>query len=198
MNAYISLESYCNREETNYGIGVSVSLDEEVLKKELVRKKNVLSNNNWLKVEIPDEKYFLDTNKLIKDQNETVLEGIKNEAFLSTVFIYETKKLCRKAEKESEEPLTKDDYEGILDGVIKERYESFVQNITGLDYFTYLIGKSDYHDKRFAAAILYKYGIKGCKYSDAMGDHILIFNPKDDIQILDFKSECLIDSKISM
>ena len=43
MNAFIALEKYIVKEEKDFGVGVPVTLDEEIAKYESQRKKNVQS-----------------------------------------------------------------------------------------------------------------------------------------------------------
>lgn len=70
MNAYIAMEKYIQEEEKLCGVGVPVSLNENVAMFESSRKKNVESYNNWMLINIPGKSFFLDIEKPVKEQSD--------------------------------------------------------------------------------------------------------------------------------
>ncbi len=92
MNAFISLQNYIVKQEKDFGVGVPVTLDEEIAMYESTRKKNVASFNNWMLINIPSKSFFLDVNKPVSEQSDDILNILMNKEFLMSLFILVAKK----------------------------------------------------------------------------------------------------------
>lgn len=198
MNAFIALEKYIVKEEKDFGIGVPVTLDEEIAKYESQRKKNVQSFNNWLLINIPGTDFFLDASKPINEQSDDVLKVLMDKQFIFSLFIHEGKKLLDDMKNRLSGNDVKSEADKILDDFSKEKYELLFKFPSGLDLFKFVNSKCIDHDKGKSSALLYTYGIKGVSFNDETGERFLLFNAKKDIQVLDFRNGILADSKLVM
>ncbi len=198
MNAFIALEKYIVKEEKDFGVGVPVTLDEEIAKYESQRKKNVQSYNNWLLINIPGTDFFLDASKPINEQSEDVLNVLMNKQFIFSLFIHEGRKLLGDMEKRLSGNDVKTETDRILDEFSKEKYELLFKFPSGLDLFRFVNSKCIDHDKGKSSALLYNHGIKGVSFNDETGERFLLFNAKKDIHVIDFRNGMLPDSKLVM
>lgn len=198
MNAFIALEKYIVKEEKDFGVGVPVTLDEEIAKFESQRKKNVQSYNNWLLINIPGTDFFLDASKPINEQSADVLNVLMDKQFIFSLFIHEGRKLLGDMEKRLLGNDVKTETDRILDEFSKEKYELLFKFPSGLDLFRFVNSKCIDHDKGKSSALLYNHGIKGVSFNDETGERFLLFNAKKDIQVIDFRNGMLPDSKLVM
>lgn len=196
MNAYIALEKYIVKEEKDFGVGVSVSLDEDIAKYESTRKKNVKSYNNWLMINIPSSNFFLDISKPVNEQSSEVSSILMNKEFIMSLFIHETRIILNEMEGKNSGKVVREEVNKILEDFVKEKYESIFKLNSGFDLFSFVNSKCINQDKRKSSALLYNHGIKGIIYKDDSDERYLLFNAKNDIEILQYRNAELKDSKL--
>ena len=91
MKAYLPLENYIKKRELPYGVGLLISTSEEQAKSLTSRKKNVCSFNQWLEADIPEDHLLLNINKPLYMQSQSILDGLKQDDFILTLFISEAR-----------------------------------------------------------------------------------------------------------
>lgn len=198
MNAFIALEKYIVKEERDFGIGVSVTLDEGIAKYESQRKKNVQSYNNWLLIDIPKASFFLDASKPVSEQSEDILHVLADRKFILSLFVHEGKILLGDMGGKLSGSNVKEETDRIFDEFSKEKYGILSKFGSGLDLFRFVNSKCIDHDKGKSSALLYSHGIKGIAYRDETGERLFLFNAKKDISPLEYRSASLIDSRLVM
>ncbi|WP_297646671.1 hypothetical protein [uncultured Treponema sp.] len=198
MNAYIAMEKYIVKEEKQFGVGVPVTLSEDVAMGETSRRKGVESYNNWILIDIPGKSFFLDIDKPLKEQSDDVLNVLMNKEFLTSLFVFEAKKLLNNMGKSLEGKDVRTESERIFREFAQEKHDLIMKIPSGLDFFNFVNSKCVTHDKAKSSSLLWNFGIKGCRYSDGTGERFLIFNAQKDIEPLEYRSKILEDSKLNL
>lgn len=195
MNAFISLQNYIVKQEKDFGVGVPVTLSEEIAKYESARKKNVASFNNWMMINIPGKPFFLDIAKPVAEQSDDILNILMNKDFLMSLFIHEARKTLNEIGKILEGKDVREETNRIYDEFVKEKYESLLKIQSGQELFNFVVSKCNNKDKAKSSALLYNFGIKGALFNDNTGERFLMFNAKKDIIPLELRKDSLVDSK---
>lgn len=199
MDAFIAMQNYIVKQEKVCGVGVSVTQVEEIAQYESSRLKNVQSYNNWMLINIPASSFFLDIEKPIKEQTDDVLNVLMKKDFILSLFIHEARQLYDKLDDlllNSNDK--KNDTDKYFSEFATDKYESLIKIPSGQELFNFINKKCVTHDKAKSSSLLYKYGIKGCKYKDETGERFLLFNAKKDIEPIEYRSAILKDSKLIM
>ncbi len=196
MNAFISLQNYIVKQEKDFGVGVPVTLSEEIAKYESARKKNVASFNNWMMINIPGKPFFLDIAKPVAEQSDDILNILMNKDFLMSLFIHEARKTLNEIGKNLEGKDVREETNRIYDEFVKEKYESLLNIQSGQELFNFVVSKCNNKDKAKSSALLYNFGIKGALFNDNTGERFLMFNAKKDIIPLELRKDSLVDSKL--
>lgn len=196
MNAFISLQNYIVKQEKDFGVGVPVTLSEEIAKYESTRKKNVASFNNWMMINIPGKPFFLDIAKPVAEQSDDILNILMNKDFLMSLFIHEARKTLNEIGKNLEGKDVREETNRIYDEFVKEKYESLLKIQSGQELFNFVVSKCNNKDKAKSSALLYNFGIKGALFNDNTGERFLMFNAKKDIIPLELRKDSLVDSKL--
>lgn len=196
MNAFISLQNYIVKQEKDFGVGVPVTLSEEIAKYESTRKKNVASFNNWMMINIPGKPFFLDIAKPVAEQSDDILNILMSKDFLMSLFIHEARKTLNEIGKNLEGKDVREETNRIYDEFVKEKYESLLKIQSGQELFNFVVSKCNNKDKAKSSALLYNFGIKGVLFNDNTGERFLMFNAKKDIIPLELRKDSLVDSKL--
>ena len=196
MNAFISLQNYIVKQEKDFGVGVPVTLSEEIAKYESTRKKNVASFNNWMMINIPGKPFFLDIAKPVAEQSNDILNILMSKEFLMSLFIHEARKTLNEIGKNLEGKDVREETNRIYDEFVKEKYESLLKIQSGQELFNFVVSKCNNKDKAKSSALLYNFGIKGALFNDNTGERFLMFNAKKDIIPLELRKDSLVDSKL--
>lgn len=196
MNAFISLQNYIVKQEKDFGVGVPVTLSEEIAKYESTRKKNVASFNNWMMINIPGKPFFLDIAKPVAEQRDDILNILMSKDFLMSLFIHEARKTLNEIGKNLEGKDVREETNRIYDEFVKEKYESLLKIQSGQELFNFVVSKCNNKDKAKSSALLYNFGIKGALFNDNTGERFLMFNAKKDIIPLELRKDSLVDSKL--
>ncbi len=196
MNAFISLQNYIVKQEKDFGVGVPVTLSEEIAKYESTRKKNVASFNNWMMINIPGKPFFLDIAKPVAEQSDDILNILMSKEFLMSLFIHEARKTLNEIGKNLEGKDVREETNRIYDEFVKEKYESLLKIQSGQELFNFVVSKCNNKDKAKSSALLYNFGIKGALFNDNTGERFLMFNAKKDIIPLELRKDSLVDSKL--
>lgn len=196
MNAFISLQNYIVKQEKNFGVGVPVTLDEEIAKYESSRKKNVQSFNNWMLINIPGKSFFLDVTKPVAQQSDDILSVLMSKEFLMSLFIHEARKTLNEMGNSLSGKDIKNETNRIYDEFVKEKYELLLKIPSGQEFFNFVVSKCVNHDRAKSSSLLYSFGIKGSLFNDNTGEKLLLFNAKKDIEPIEFRKASLPDSKL--
>lgn len=196
MNAFISLQNYIVKQEKDFGVGVPVTLSEEIAKYESTRKKNVASFNNWMMINIPGKPFFLDIAKPVAEQSDDILNILMSKEFLMSLFIHEARKTLNEIGKNLEGKNVREETNRIYDEFVKEKYESLLKIQSGQELFNFVVSKCNNKDKAKSSALLYNFGIKGALFNDNTGERFLMFNAKKDIIPIELRKDSLVDSKL--
>ena len=196
MNAFISLQNYIVKQEKDFGVGVPVTLSEEIAKYESTRKKNVASFNNWMMINIPGKPFFLDIAKPVAEQSDDILNILMSKEFLMSLFIHEARKTLNEIGKNLEGKDVREETNRIYDEFVKEKYESLLKIQSGQELFNFVVSKCNNKDKAKSSALLYNFGIKGALFNDNTGERFLMFNAKKDIIPLELRKDSLVNSKL--
>lgn len=196
MNAFISLQNYIVKQEKDFGVGVPVTLSEEIAKYESTRKKNVASFNNWMMINIPGKTFFLDIAKPVVEQSDDILNILMSKDFLMSLFIHEARKTLNEIGKNLEGKDVREETNRIYDEFVKEKYEFLLKIQSGQELFNFVVSKCNNKDKAKSSALLYNFGIKGALFNDNTGERFLMFNAKKDIIPLELRKDSLVDSKL--
>lgn len=196
MNAFISLQNYIVKQEKDFGVGVPVTLSEEIAKYESTRKKNVASFNNWMMINIPGKPFFLDIAKPVAEQSDDILNILMSKDFLMSLFIHEARKTLNEIGKNLEGKDIREETNRIYDEFVKEKYESLLKIQSGQELFNFVVSKCNNKDKAKSSALLYNFGIKGALFNDNTGERFFMFNAKKDIIPLELRKDSLVDSKL--
>ena len=196
MNAFISLQNYIVKQEKDFGVGVPVTLSEEIAKYESTRKKNVASFNNWMMINIPGKPFFLDIAKPVAEQSDDILNILMSKEFLMSLFIHEARKTLNEIGKNLEGKDVREETNRSYDEFVKEKYESLLKIQSGQELFNFVVSKCNNKDKAKSSALLYNFGIKGALFNDNTGERFRMFNAKKDIIPLELRKDSLVDSKL--
>ena len=196
MNAFIALENYIVKEEKDFGVGVPVTLNEQVAMYESQRKKNVQSYNNWLSINIPDSSLFLKPGEAIDRQSEDVQKILNSKDFIMALFIHEARIVFTQMDSLLSGNNNKEESDKIFEDFTNQKRKIIYSFDSGQSFFNFINSKCLTHDKAKSSALLYHFGIKGCRYLDKTGEKYLIFNAKKDIVPLEYRNERLLDSKL--
>jgi len=197
MEAYIALQKYIVKEEKDFGIGVPVTQREEIAQFESSRIKNVQSYNNWMMINVPDSSFFLDTARPVREQSDDVLNVLMDKDFIMSLFIHEARMLFDDLDSllvNSSD--TKSDTDKIFQDFAHKKYDMILSISSGQELFNFINSKCITHDKGKSSSLLYKHGIKGCKYFDDTGERFLLFNARKDIVPVEYRSAMLENSKV--
>lgn len=164
MNAFISLQNYIVKQEKDFGVGVPVTLSEEIAKYESTRKKNVASFNNWMMINIPGKPFFLDIAKPVAEQSDDILNILMSKDFLMSLFIHEARKNLNEIGKNLKGKDVREETNRIYDEFVKEKYESLLKIQSGQELFNFVVSKCNNKDKAKSSALLYNFGIKGALF----------------------------------
>lgn len=198
MNAFISLQNYIVKQEKDFGVGVPVTLDEEIAMYESTRKKNVVSFNNWMLINIPGKSFFLDVNKPVSKQSDDILNILMNKDFLMSLFIHEARIILNEIGNNLEGKNVREETNRIYDEFVKEKYQLLLKIPSGQEFFNFVVSKCFDHDKAKSSALLYSHGIKGSLFNNNTGERYLLFNAKKDIVPVELRKASLSDSKLVM
>ncbi|MBR1637836.1 MAG: hypothetical protein IJ688_00450 [Treponema sp.] len=196
MNAFISLQNYIVKQEKDFGVGVPVTLSEEIAKYESTRKKNVASFNNWMMINIPGKPFFLDIAKPVTEQSDDILNILMSKDFLMSLFIHEARNTLNEIGKNLEGKDVREETNRIYDEFVKEKYESLLKFQSGQELFNFVVSKCNNKNKAKSSALLYNFGIKGALFNDNTGERFLMFNAKKDIIPIELRKDSLVDSKL--
>lgn len=186
MRAYIAYDKYIEKEFKSSGVGVPVSLDENVAIAESSRRRNVDSRNEWLLIDIPEREYFFDVDLPMSGQSGAVMSCLSDRKFLNTLFISEGKRLFREMDSRlsGEEGDLLSASNRILDEFCEERREELVRLPSGLDFFTFVNSRCRDRHSGKSSALIYSSGIKGSIYRDHMGERFFLYNAAGDIEVI--------------
>lgn len=197
MNAFIALEKYIVKEEKDFGVGVPVAFSEETARHESTRKKNVQSYNNWMLIDIPEEKLFLDVQKPIREQSDDIVNILCGKDAVMSVFIHEAKILYDKMDLFVQGKDAKAESERLFKEFADEKRDFIMGLQSGLELFNFINSKCITHDKGKSSSLLYGFGIKGCRYSDETGERLFMYNAKKDIEPIEYRNSMLPDSRLN-
>jgi hypothetical protein len=169
--------------------GVVVSYQEEAAKQDIsVRDGGKFAD--WFEIAVPPDECIMDLDKDIKSQSRTVLTGIMSHDAIDVLFPDEAEQVRKRVEAYARtvpagENIGIDSYES------STFYEQKRADLDGLktirSYISFLNqrGRNDILEPCMTASYLYNCcGIRGLRYKDPVGDRILIFNARKDIEIL--------------
>lgn len=183
MQAYLPVENYIKKQEENYGVGLLISTSEQKAQSLTSRKKNVASVNQWLEVVAPNDFFFLNMDKMLKDHSQFIIEGLKNEEFILTLFINEARKiLLTDTNKES--------YKKNMEELILVKHEKLLE-MTGFELIQFVNSRCKNHDMAKSSALLYRANIKGSLVPNQDETDYLIFNPHKDLTDVKLKKAIL-------
>ena len=185
MRAYIALEKYIVKEFRDFGVGVPVAFDESTAREESHRRKNVAALNQWLEIEIPEKTTMLDMSRPVSMQDSAVIECLKREDFLLTLFISEARKLFDKMDSKLYEKDDKKEKSKAVFGEFEAEKFAFLEKIqSGFELMNFINSKCKNHDMAISSALLYSAGITGNVYKDKTGERALLFNAAKDIEVV--------------
>jgi len=197
MEAFISYDKYIVKETLSSGVGVPVSFDEEIAKRESCRRRNVESYNQWMLINIPDKSLFLDTEKSMKYQTSEVFQCLKSRDFIMTLFLSEARRLYVSMDsKLSNDEDKGDEAKRLFADFSEEKFNNVISLPSGLDLINFINERCRSHDLAKSSALLYAAGIKGTLYNDEKGQRLLMFNAAEDIEPIETRKEALPDSKL--
>lgn len=173
MRAYLPLENYIKKRELPYGVGLLISTSEEQAKSLTSRKKNVCSFNQWLEADIPEEHLLLNINKPLYMQSQSILDGLKQDDFILTLFISEARHYFMQNSDRVQ-------FEKAMTALKEEKFQILSQ-MTGIELVQFVNGRCKNHDMGKTSALLYQANIKGAFDPIKSNTDILIFNPHKDL-----------------
>lgn len=188
MQVYLPMENYIKKLEFDYGVGVLSSVSEEKAKAQTSRKKNVASYNQWLLTDIPEQENFLNIYEPVNKQSQIIIDGLKNQNFILTLFISDTKKILAIND-------TRENYDIQINEMIEEKF-NLLQSMTGLELVQFVNKRCRNHDMAKSSALLYQANIKGTFIPNGEESDFLIFNPHKDFINVTPKSAVLSASKL--
>ena len=195
MNAFIAMQNYIVKEEKDFGLGVSVTLDENIAKYESCRKKNVMSLNNWMLIDIPSSETFLDLNLPLIEQ-KAVLPVLQKKEFITNIFYHEAKKLLDEMGNMLHGRNVKEESNKLFEEFTKEKFEFLMKFQNGQKLFDFVKSKCITKDKAKTSALLYNSGISGFIFNNETGKRFFLYNAKKDIKPLEYRNMQLEKSKL--
>lgn len=177
MDAFIALNKYIVKETVKAGVGVPVSIDENIAKSETCRRKGVASKNRWMLINIPERDSYLDMMLPMDKQSKPIIEALMDNKFLCTLFVDEAHKFL--------DSITPNIKGGGLDvkckALLKEKYDFLMSMKSGQELIDFMDKRCISGDRAKVSALLWTTGIHGATYQDDKGERFLIFNAQDDI-----------------
>lgn len=196
MEAFIALEKYIVKEERDFGVGVPVTLAEEIAEYESTRRKGVASYNNWLRIDVPAAGMFIDVSKSVKEQSAEVSKLLMSKELITSVFVHEARILISRMDSMNSGQMSLSNANKIINDFINEKREFLMKMSSGQDLFSFINSKCITHDRGKSSALLYSHGIKGARYDDATGEHFFLFNANQDIKILQCRNGRLFNANL--
>lgn len=198
MDVYLPQANYIKKEETEYGVGILMSINEERAKIMTARKKNVSSHNQWLSAVVPDESFFLRMDVPVCQQTKSIVDGLHQDTFLFTLYITEARNTYDKA-NDDVVGMSNDEARGFIkkrmNELADEKFNMIIQ-LTGLELVQLVNSRCRDHDMAKSSALLYDAGIKGVIVPQTDNQDFIIFNPHVDMHNVFPRNAILSNSKL--
>lgn len=175
-----------NNNKSIWGLtGVAVAYDEKIAIEESQAQNTV--SINWLKIEIPNDLYYLDLNKSFEEQSDFVKNSIFDNESLKIIFQNELKSVSQNISKTLQNLQPGNNQKAYINQMTNIFYEDkrkFIQKLSVIAYINFLNTQNIHHNADQTSGYLHKCGIKGVKYNDNLGQRILLFRPDFDIKVI--------------
>ncbi len=196
QKAFIATENYIKNVSLPFGVGVVTSFDEEDAMRCTTRRKNLATQNEWLDIKIPARSSFLRLDVPLYEHGKETLAQFFSPKSLSLLFYAEGQKYFTKTtdvisglvdfpEEKKEAP-----HEEVGRFYAEKRNElERLPSVHALVQF--ITEKTRNRDLAVTSSFLQMVGINGIIFSEDETERALIFDARNQIEVLHFNSERL-------
>lgn len=196
QKAFMVAENYIRNISLPFGVGVVTSFDEEDAMRCATRRSNLDTRNEWLDIRIPAKNSFLNLDLPIGEQPKEILRPLFSQKALSLLFYADGQKYFQgisgiitsmtdfpeERSGESREEL------GIF---YKEKTHELEKLSSVCSLIQFITEKIRNHDMAITSSFLQVIGINGIIFSEDNAERTLVFDAKNQIEVLHLNSEIL-------
>lgn len=196
QKAFIAAENYIKNICLPFGVGVVTSFDEEDAMRCTARRGNLNTRNEWLNIEIPAKKSFLNLDSPLEEQSKEILVPLFSAKSISLLFYAEGQKYFQGnsgvISSMTDFPEEKNDAsrEEICN-FYEEKKNELKKLASVYSLIQFITAKAHNHDMAITSSFLQATGINGIVYSEENTERALIFDAKNQIEVLRFNSEAI-------
>lgn len=196
QKAFIAAENYIKNTCLPFGVGVVTSFDEEDAMRCTARRGNLNTRNEWLDIKIPAKSSFLNLDLPLEEHSKEILGPLFSAKSLSLLFYAEGQKYFqgnfRVISSMTDFPEEKN---YALREEVRNFYEEKKNELKKLasvySLIQFITAKARKCDMAITSSFLQVIGINGIVYSEENAERALIFDAKNQIEVLHFNSEAL-------
>lgn len=196
QKAFIAAENYIKNTRLPFGVGVVTSFDEEDAMQCTARRGNLNTRNEWLDIKIPARSSFLNLDLPLEEHSKGILAPLFSAKSLSLLFYAEGQKYFQGNSRfissmvdfpEEKSDASREEVCGFYEG--KKNELKKLASVYSLIQF--ITAKIRNRDLAITSSFLQVIGINGIVYSEENAERSLIFDAKNQIEVLHFNSEVL-------
>lgn len=202
QKAYIATTNYIRKVKLPFGVGVITSFSEEDAMNLTIRRKHLETRNEWLDIEIPERKTFLNLDSLLEENPKECLDSLFSTKALSFLFYDEGQKLFKQMPELVESKTSIQEERNILaQKELKNFYDSKAEELKKLmsvySLIQFITERARGNDMAITSSFLSMIGINGIIYSEENKERALIFDAKNKIIVKKMNSAILENSKFT-
>ncbi|MBQ8678985.1 MAG: hypothetical protein IJ530_04395 [Treponema sp.] len=196
QKAFIATENYIKNTCLPFGVGVVTSFDEEDVMRCATRQKNLDTRNEWLDIRIPARDSFLNLDLPIGEQSKEILRPLFSQKALSLLFYADGQKyfqgisgiITSMTDFPEERSGTSWEELGIF---YEEKTRELEKLVSVYSLIQFITEKTRNRDMAITSSFLQVIGINGIIFSGDNAERALVFDAKNQIEVMHFNSEVL-------
>ena len=192
----MAAENYIRNVSHPFGVGVVASFDEEDAMRCTTPRENLAVRNEWLDIRIPARSSFLNLDSPLEEHSKNILVPLFSEKSISLLFYAEGQKYFRGNPgviiSMTDFPEEKDDAPRKEIGSFYEEKKDELKKLASVySLIQFITAKARNRDMAITSSFLQAVGINGIIFSEDNAERALIFDAKNQIEVLHFNSEAL-------
>lgn len=196
QKAFIAAENYIKNTCLPFGVGVVTSFDEEDAMRCTARRGNLNTRNEWLDIKIPAKSSFLNLDLPLEEHSKEILGPLFSAKSLSLLFYAEGQKYFQGnsgvISSMTDFPEEKNDASREeVRNFYEEKKNELKKLASVYSLIQFITAKARKCDMAITSSFLQVIGINGIVYSEENAERALIFDAKNQIEVLHFNSEAL-------
>ena len=196
QKAFMATENYIKKVCLPFGVGVVTNFDEEDAMRCTTRRKNLETRNEWLDIKIPSKDSFLNLDSPIEEQPKEILKPLFSHKSLSLLFYADGQKYFQGISgiissmtdfPEEKNEASREELRIFYEEKIRE-----LKKLTSVySLIQFITAKARNCNMAITSSFLQVVGVNGVIFSEDNAERALIFDAKNQIEVLHFNSEAL-------